>query len=153
MAESFLDWLAGAYLWLKAFHIMAVISWMAGLLYLPRLFVYHCSAEPGSIQAETFKVMERRLLRGIMLPSMIVSVVLGAMLLATPGVAGLGQGWVHAKLSLVALLLVIHHLLGRHRRAFAEDRNKHSERYFRILNEVPAVLMVGIVIFVVVKPF
>ena len=153
MAESLLDWLAGAYLWLKAFHIMAVISWMAGLLYLPRLFVYHCSAEPGSIQSETFKVMERRLLRGIMLPSMIVSIVLGGMLLATPGIGGLGQGWVHAKLSLVALLLVVHHLLGRHRRAFAEDRNKHSERYFRILNEVPAVLMVGIVIFVVVKPF
>ena len=138
-------------LWLKALHIVAVISWMAGLLYLPRLFVYHCEAEAGSRQSETFKVMERRLLRLIMNPAMTVVWVTGPLLAWQMGV--LHDRWLVAKLLLVVLLTVFHHALGRWRTAFAEDRNRHPARYFRIANEVPTVLMVAIVVLVVVKPF
>jgi protoporphyrinogen IX oxidase len=138
-------------LWLKALHIVAVISWMAGLLYLPRLFVYHCEAEPGSKQSETFKVMEQRLLRLIMNPAMIVVWVTGPLLAWQMGV--MHDRWLAAKLVLVVLLSVFHHVLGRRRTAFAEDRNRHSAKYFRIANEVPTLLMMGIVVLVVVKPF
>ncbi len=142
------------YLWLKAVHIIAVIAWMAGLLYLPRLFAYHCRAEPGSAQSESFKVMERRLLRVIMTPAMIVSVGVGAWLLASPGVVDWSvEGWVYAKLALVVALLVLHGLMARWRGDFAVDRNRHGERFYRLMNEVPTLAMIGIVIFVVVKPF
>jgi putative membrane protein len=139
------------YLWLKAFHVMAVISWMAGMLYLPRLFVYHCSAEPGSRQSETFKVMERRLLRGIINPAMVVSWALGLWMVYDGG--WLSAHWLHAKLALVVALSAVHGALVRWTADFAEDRNRHSERFYRIINEVPAVLMIGIVIMVVIKPF
>jgi putative membrane protein len=144
--------LGEAYLWVKALHILAVIAWMAGFLYLPRLFVYHCQAEVGSVQSATFKVMERRLLRGIMNPSMIVAWAAG-LALAVNIEAWSGAGWFHAKLTLLVILTVLHMAAARWRRAFAEDANQHSERFYRIMNEVPAVLMVGIVILVVVKPF
>ncbi|SRR5579871_55720 len=142
---------AGLYLWLKAFHIMAVISWMAGMLYLPRLFVYHCGAEPGSRQSETFKIMERRLLRGIINPAMVVTWALG-LWLAYDG-AWLSAHWLHTKVLLVLALSGIHGMLVRWTADFAADRNRRSERFYRIINEIPAVLMVGIVILVVIKPF
>lgn len=139
------------YEWIKAFHVVAVISWMAGMLYLPRLMVYHAEAQIGSIQSETFKIMERRLLKGIINPAMILTWVLG-LYLAWYGFAFKG-GWLHAKLLLVLILSGIHGVLVKHVRAFAEDKNQKSPRYFRILNEVPAVLMLVIVILVIVKPF
>ena len=144
------------YPWAMAFHVIAVIAWMAGLLYLPRLFVYHCEAPVGSAQSETFKVMERKLSQFIMRPAMLVSVGLGALLVSLPGTPGfLPQAglWVWAKLACVAGLLVSHFAMLRWRDAFAEDRNTRPQRFFRIANEVPTVLMIGIVIFVVVKPF
>ena len=157
------DWLAGLtrispwlYPWAKALHVIAVISWMAGLLYLPRLFVYHCDAPVGSAQSETFKVMERKLSQFIMRPAMLASLGLGGLLIALPGTPGYlptAGLWLWAKLALVAGLLVSHFLMLRWRSAFAEDRNAHPQRFFRIANEVPTLLMVGIVIFVVVKPF
>jgi len=142
---------AGLYPWLKAFHIIAVIAWMAGMLYLPRLFVYHCEAEPGSRQSETFKVMERRLLRAIINPSMVVAWALG-LWLAYDG-NWMEAPWLWAKVLLVVGLSVIHGFLARWTNDFAADRNHHSQRFYRIINEIPAVLMVGIVILVVVKPF
>lgn len=140
------------YLWITALHVISVIAWMAGMLYLPRLYVYHAGVAPGSEASETFKVMERRLLRAITTPAMIASVVFGvALLVMTP--EWLKQGWLHAKLTCVLGLLVVHGLLARSRRAFAEDRNTRSPRYYRVVNEVPTVLMIAIVIFVIVKPF
>jgi len=139
------------YEWIKAFHVVAVISWMAGMLYLPRLMVYHAEAQIGSIQSETFKVMERRLLKGIINPAMIVTWVLGLYLAWS--VFGFKGGWLHAKILLVLILSGIHGMLVRHVKAFAADKNGKTPRYFRILNEVPAVLMLGIVILVIVKPF
>ncbi|MET0193524.1 MAG: protoporphyrinogen oxidase HemJ [Hyphomicrobiaceae bacterium] len=138
-------------LWLKALHIVAVISWMAGLLYLPRLFVYHCEAEPGSKQSETFKVMEQRLFRLIMNPAMLVVWVTGPLLAWQMGV--MHDRWLAAKFVFVILMSGFHHALGRWRTAFAEDRNPHPAKYFRIANEVPTLLMVAIVVLVVVKPF
>jgi protoporphyrinogen IX oxidase len=146
-------WLAGAYLWIKSAHILAVIAWMAGLLYLPRLFVYHALAPTGSDQSETFKVMERRLLHGIMNPAMIATLLFGGLLAATPGVVDWRMGWIWVKLGLVFALLVYHHSLARWRRAFADDRNRHSSRFFRIVNELPTIALIAIVILVVVKPF
>jgi len=139
------------YPWLKAFHVMAVISWMAGMLYLPRLFVYHCGAEIGSRQSETFKVMERRLLRGIINPAMVVSWTLGLWMVYDG--AWIWEHWLQCKLLLVAVLSGLHGMLARWTRDFAADQNRHTERFYRITNEVPAVLMVGIIIMVVIKPF
>jgi putative membrane protein len=140
------------YLWLKALHIIAVISWMAGLLYLPRLMIYHCAAEKGSVQSETFKVMERRLLKAIMTPAMLVSWALG-LYLAFVHVGFAGNGWLHAKLALVVALSASHGFQARWVREFAEDRNTRPQRFYRIANEVPTLLMIGIVILAVVKPF
>ena len=139
------------YLWIKALHVIAVIAWMAGLLYLPRLFVYHCEAQPGSVQSETFKVMERRLLRGIANPAMIATWVFGLWLAWLMGV--FGDNWLHAKLLFVFLLSAYHGMLVRFVRAFAEDRNARPARFFRMINEIPALFMVAIVILIVVKPF
>ena len=146
-------WLAGAYPWIKAFHIVAVVAWMAGLLYLPRLFVYHAEAPVGSDQAQTFMVMERRLLRGIMNPAMGLTIGLGALLAATPGLVDWRQGWFWAKLAMVVGLAVFHHLLVRWRGEFAAGAVPHSPRFFRLINEIPAVVLIAIVILVVVKPF
>ena len=148
-----MDALQAAYLWIKAVHVIAVIAWMAGLLYLPRLFVYHAAAEPVSKQSETFKVMERRLYRAIMHPALAVTAASAALLLATPGAVEWSQGWLHAKLALVAVLILLHLLMGRWRADFAADRNRRSQRFFRIANELPTVLMIAIVLLVVVKPF
>jgi putative membrane protein len=144
------------YLWVKAFHIIAVISWMAGMLYLPRLFVYHCDAEKGSVQSETFKVMERRLLRAIITPAMIATWIFG-LWLAWIGpdsrYGWFGAGWLHAKLLLVLALSAIHGIMARWVRDFAADNNQHSQRFYRIINEVPTILMILIVLLVVLKPF
>jgi putative membrane protein len=139
------------FLWLKSFHIIAVIAWMAGMLYLPRLFVYHCDAEPGSKQSETFKVMERRLLKAIINPAMIATWILGLWLAWEAGF--FRSGWLHWKLLLVLVLSGIHGWFVRLTRDFAHDRNRHSQRFYRIINEVPTVLMVLIVLLVVLKPF
>lgn len=139
------------YEWIKALHVLAVISWMAGMLYLPRLFVYHVDAPAGSQQSETFKIMERRLLKAIMTPAMIVSWAAGLWVAVMIG--AFSQGWFHAKLLLVALLTACHGWLARLVKTFAADLNARPARFYRILNEVPTLLMVGIVIFVIVKPF
>jgi putative membrane protein len=141
----------GLYLWLKALHVIAIIAWMAGMLYLPRLFVYHCVAVPGSVQSETFKVMERRLLRAIINPAMAASWMLG-LWLAWSG-NWFSAPWFHGKLVLVIAMSGVHGMLARWTRDFAADRNRHSQKFFRIMNEVPTLLMIGIVILVVVKPF
>ncbi len=140
-----------AYMWVKAAHVVAIISWMAGMLYLPRLFVYHCEARPGSELSETLKVMERRLLRVIINPAMVLSWVLGLWLGWRGGF--LMAGWFHAKLALVILLSGFHGHLSAAVRRFAEDANTVPVRRWRLLNEVPAVLMIGIVVLVIVKPF
>ena len=139
-----------AYFWLKALHIIAIIAWMAGLLYLPRLFVYHADADPGSELSETLKIMERRLLRAIMNPAMIVSIGAGGALLFYQDFSDI---WLHVKLTAVAGLIVMHMLMARWRKDFEADRNTHGHVYFRIANEVPTVLMILIVIMAVVKPF
>jgi putative membrane protein len=148
-----MSFLLPLYPWIKALHIIAVIAWMAGLLYLPRLFVYHCDVPRGSAESERFKVMERRLLKQIMTPAMIVVWVLGLLLVATPGVLDWSAGWWHVKLLLVILMTGFQGGLSRWRRDFLEDRNTRSQRFYRIANEIPTVLMVVIVIMVVVKPF
>ena len=139
------------YDWIKALHVIAVIAWMAGMLYLPRLFVYHADVEKGSDKSETFKVMERRLLRAIINPAMTAAWVLG-LWLAWRGF-GFSGGWLHAKLAAVVLLSGLHGYLSAAVRRFAEDRNERPARHWRIVNEVPTVLMIAIVILVVVKPF
>jgi protoporphyrinogen IX oxidase len=144
------------YEWIKAFHIIAVIAWMAGMLYLPRLFVYHCAAEPGSVQSETFKVMERRLLRAIINPAMVATWVFGlwlAWLGPDSRYGWFASGWLWAKILLVLGLSVVHGLLARWRKDFAQDRNWHSQKFYRIINEVPTILMILIVLVVVLKPF
>ena len=142
---------ADYYPWVKAGHIIAVIAWMAGMLYLPRLFVYHAQAEIGSDKSETFKVMERRLLRAIINPAMVATWAFGLWLAWK--VFGFAGGWLHAKIMLVLLLSGLHGYLSAAVRKFADDRNTRSVRHWRIVNEVPTVLMVAIVILVVVKPF
>ena len=139
-------------LYIKAFHIISVIAWMAGVLYLPRLFVYHTEAEKGSRQSETFKIMERRLLKAIITPAMIASWVFG-LVLAFHTVDWSQAGWFHLKLVLVVVLSGFTGFLARWTREFAEDRNTHTQRFFRIANEVPTLLMIVIVILAVVKPF
>lgn len=137
--------------WFLAFHIIAVIAWMSGLLYLPRLFVYHTQTKPGSEGSERFKVMERKLLRGIINPSMIAVWILGPLLAWLTG-AYLDL-WLQIKFVLVLILSGIHGMMVRYWKAFRDDRNTRSERFYRIFNEIPALLMVLIVILVVVKPF
>ncbi|MGD9916079.1 MAG: protoporphyrinogen oxidase HemJ [Rhizobiaceae bacterium] len=139
------------YDWVKALHVIAVISWMAGMLYLPRLFVYHAESAPGSEKSETFKVMERRLLRAIINPAMLVSWMAG-LWLAWKGFDFQG-GWLHAKLAAVLVLSGVHGYLSGTVRRFADDRNRRPARHWRIVNEVPTLLMIAIVVLVVVKPF
>lgn len=144
--------LTEAYLWTRALHIMAIISWMAALLYLPRLYVYHCDAAAGSPASEMLKTMERRLLRAIMTPAMMVSLITGIFLLYTPGVVDWSASWIYLKLVFVGGLLLFHGLLARWRREFEADANQRPARFYRIANEVPTLLMIVIVIMVVVRP-
>ena len=139
------------YLWLKALHIIAVIAWMAGMLYLPRLFVYHAMAKPQSEVSETLKRMERRLFNFIMMPAMLITWIVGIFLLLEG--QWLGAGWFHAKFVAVLAMTVLHGLFARWVNEFQADRNKHSDKFYRILNEIPTALLIVIVILVVVKPF
>ena len=143
--------LTSLYPWTKALHVISMIAWMAGMFYLPRLFVYHASAERGSAQSETFKVMERRLYRAIINPAMLVTWAAG-MWLAWKGF-GFSGGWLHGKIALVVVMSGVHGYLGGAVRRFAEDRNEKPARHWRIVNEVPTALMIAIVILVIVKPF
>lgn len=146
------DFISNNYDWFKALHIIAVISWMAGLLYLPRLFVYHADADKGSELSETLKIMERKLLRFIMNPAMIATYVFGLCMIY--GNTALMQGgWMHAKLTFVILLTGFHHMLSASRKKFVKDANTRSAKFYRQINEVPTVLMILIVIMVIVKPF
>lgn len=143
-----MDW----YPIVKALHVVSVIAWMAGLLYLPRLFVYHAAAVPGSETSETFKVMERRLYRAIMNPAMIATWIFGLLMLyMVPD--WFEDGWMHAKLFLVVVMTATHHLMGRWRKGFATDENEKSARYYRIVNEIPTLIMVVVVFLVITKPF
>jgi len=140
-----------SYEWLKTFHVIAVISWMAGMLYLPRLFVYHATAKVGSELSETLKVMEHRLLRYIINPALIATYIFGVWML-TINDNLLHESFIHIKLTAVLGMQIAHAFLARYRRAFAQDRNVHSAKFFRILNEVPTVLMIIIVIMIVARP-
>ena len=148
-----MEFLADFYLTIKALHIIAVIAWMAGMLYLPRLFVYHVEAAKGSATSETFKVMEEKLLRIIMTPAMLATWVFGLLLAFLPQVDAWSSGWFHAKLLLLFLLTGIHGFFAKLRKDFAADQNERPARFFRIINEVPTALMIGIVFLVVLKPF
>jgi len=142
---------ATAYLWVKALHIISVLSWMAGLLYLPRLFVYHAQTETGSGLSETLKIMERRLLRAIMNPAMVASWIFG--LVMALDLQAWDQGWFHVKLLAIVLMTGMHMMMARWRKDFAVDQNVRGHKFYRFANEVPTVLMIVVVIFVVVKPF
>jgi putative membrane protein len=146
LSDFVLDW----YLWIKWLHVVSVIAWMAGLLYLPRLYVYHCGVEPGSATSETFKVMERRLLRAIMNPAMVAAWTFGGLMLTVQDWSG---WWLKAKVALILALTWHHHLQALWRKDFAADRNVRPARFYRIQNEVPTLLMLVVVLLVVVKPF
>lgn len=145
--------LAPYYLWIKAFHIIAIIAWMAGQFYLPRLFVYHCQTKVGSEESERFKVMERKLQRMIINPAMICAFIFGVLLALIPGIVDMHSGWWLTKIIAILLLFGFHGACSRWRRQFFKDENKHSEKFYRYMNEIPTILMIIIVIMVVVKPF
>jgi putative membrane protein len=140
------------YLWIKALHVIGVIAWMAGMLYLPRLYVYHCAAPIGSAQSETFKIMERRLLRGIVNPAMVATYLFGIALLVLPEGPDWREKWLIAKIALVLALSAMHGLFARWRKDFAADRNTRTARFYRFMNEAPTLLMIAIVILVIVRP-
>ena len=148
-----IELLAPFYLWVKSFHLMAVMAWMAGLFYLPRLYVYHTQIAPGGEESARFMKMERLLLRAIMNPAMIATWLLGLILVLTPGIVSWMSGWWHLKLLSVLAMTGFHGMLSKARREFAADGRVHTERYWRIMNEVPTLLMIIIVIMVIVKPF
>ena len=144
----------GAYYeWFKALHVISVIAWMAGMLYLPRLYVYHADAAPGSDKSETFKIMERRLLKAITTPAMVASFIFGTLMLATPGVIDWSTGWIWAKIALIVAMTAMHGFLGKWRKDFEADRNTRPGKFYRMMNEVPTLLMILVVILVIVKPF
>jgi len=141
------------YPWTKAFHIISMVAWMAGMFYLPRLYVYHCELVPGSAESERFKVMEFRLLKQIINPAMIATWTIGILLVLTPGVIDWSWGWWHVKLAAVLLMSGFHGAMSRWRRDFVQDRNRRSHRFYRIANEVPTLLLIVIVIMVIVRPW
>jgi putative membrane protein len=147
------DFILTHYLWFKSFHLVAVIAWMAGLLYLPRLFVYHANAAKNSDVSETFKVMEMRLYRFIMQPAMGLTWLFGGLMLYANHEAIMAMGWMHAKLTLVIAMTGLHHIFGSWRKKFAADANTKSPKFYKIWNEAPTVLMIAIVVLVIVKPF
>ena len=148
-----MDWLWFATTWVKALHVISVIAWIAGMMYLPRLFVYHTAAEKGSIQSETFKIMERRLYRGIITPAMAATWIFGLIMVFTPGIIDWHEGWVWVKAVSVIALSGIHGYYGRQVRNFAADRNERPHGFWRVVNELPFVLVIIIVIMVIVRPF
>ena len=151
--ETLNNFLTNNYLWIKAFHVISVITWMAALLYLPRLFVYHTTAKKHSDSSEMLKIMEYRLQKFIMNPAMLFTIIFGVFLLKTNGIINWTEKWIYFKLLGVFLLLVVHNLLGRYRKDFFLDKNKHSGRFYKILNEVPTILLIVIILLVYLKPF
>jgi putative membrane protein len=145
--------MAEMYPWFKSLHIIAVIAWMAALLYLPRLFVNHVGLAKGSEASEMLKGMERRLMRAIMRPSLVMTVLFGGALLSVPGVVDWSMGWIYVKLTAVLVMIAMHGLMEKWLAAFQRDANTQSSRFFRVINEVPALLMIVIVVMVVAKPF
>jgi putative membrane protein len=148
-----IGWLSEAYPWIKSLHIVSIVAWMAGLLYLPRLYVYHSMAPVESDRSEIFKVMERRLLRGIMTPAMLATWGFGLLLAGIPGVVDWRMSWIWIKLALVVALTVFHIALAHWRGQFSVDQNRHSTGFFRLVNELPTLALIAIVVLVVVKPF
>ena len=148
-----IDALSVFYPWTKALHVISMVAWMAGMFYLPRLYVYHCDMQPGSRESERFKVMEYRLLKQIINPAMIATWIFGILLVLTPGVIDWTSGWWHVKLTAVLLMSGFHGAMSKWRREFMEDRNKRSHRYYRFANEVPTLLLMVIVVMVIVRPF
>lgn len=140
------------FLWLKAFHIIAMVAWFAGLFYLPRLFVYHSTAK-DNISIERFKTMERRLYYAITYPAAVVTTLLGIWLFTLSWKGYLASGWMHAKLTAVVILWGYHGFCGRYLRQFEAGKNIHTDKFFRIFNEIPTILLIFIVIMVVIKPF
>jgi putative membrane protein len=145
--------LAPLYLWIKALHVVSMVAWMAGMFYLPRLFVYHCAVRRGSAEGERFKLMERRLLKQIVNPAMVATFGFGILLILTPGVIDWAAGWWHVKLAAVLAMAALHGMMSRWRRDFLHDRNTRPARFFRIANEVPTLLLLLIVVMVIVRPF
>ncbi|HET6183438.1 MAG TPA: protoporphyrinogen oxidase HemJ [Acetobacteraceae bacterium] len=145
--------LISLYPWVKSFHIISMVAWMAGMFYLPRLYVYHCDTRPGSAESERFKVMERRLLKQIINPAMIATFAFGILLILTPGVIDWSWGWWHVKIAAVIAMTALHGAFARWRKDFLHDRNRHSARFYRIANELPTLLLVIIVVMVIVRPF
>jgi protoporphyrinogen IX oxidase len=148
-----MSFLAPFVLWLKALHVIAMVAWMSGLFYLPRLYVYHCQVAPGSAEGERFKVMERRLLKQITTPAMIVTWIAGLLMAGIPGVVDMHALWFPVKFVLVLLMTGFHGACSRWRRDFLNDRNRRPEKFYRIANEVPTLLLIAIVVLVIVKPF
>jgi len=148
-----MEWLSQHYLWIKALHVISVISWMAALFYMPRLFVYHTQVKEGTEAYALFIKMERRLHIIIMTPAMLSSLFFGALLLSIPGIVQWSQGWIHVKLLLVVIMLAFHMMFIKYRKDFILNRNTKKQRYYRTINEVPVVIMICIVILAVVKPF
>ena len=148
-----IDALSVFYPWTKALHVISMVAWMAGMFYLPRLYVYHCDMQPGSRESERFKVMEYRLLKQIINPAMIATWIFGILLMLTPGAIDWTSGWWHVKLTAVLLMSGFHGAMSKWRREFMEDRNKRSHRYYRFANEVPTLLLMVIVVMVIVRPF
>ena len=145
--------MAEYYQWFKALHIISVVAWMAGMLYLPRLYVYHADAEPGSDKSETFKLMERRLLRAITNPAMVSSFIFGGLMMTTPGAIDWDSGWIWVKIAMIAGLGGVHGMYARWRRAFEADRNTRPAKFYRMWNEAPTIPLIVIVIMAVVEPF
>lgn len=149
-----MEFLVGWALWIKALHVISVIAWMAGMLYLPRLYVYHCDAAPGTPASEMLKVMERRLLKAIINPAMVASFLFGGLLLATPGLIDWSAGWIWLKLALVVFGMGgLHGAVARWQKDFAADRNRRPARFYRFANEAPTLILIVVVILVIVKPF
>jgi putative membrane protein len=148
-----MDWVGFAETWVKALHVISVIAWIAGMMYLPRLFVYHSAAEKGSIQSETFKIMERRLFHGIVSPAGGLTWLFGLTMVFTPGIVDWSQGWPWVKAVAVIALSGIHGFYARQVRSFATDTNTRPQGFWRVVNELPFVLVIVIVIMVIVKQF
>lgn len=148
-----IPYFAHFYPWTKAFHVISMIAWMAATFYLPRLFIYHCDVAPGTESSERFKVMEYRLTKAIMNPAMIATWLFGIMLILTPGIIDWSDHWWQVKFTCVLLMAGYHGMLSRWRRQFMADANRHSQKFYRVMNEVPTVLMIIIVIMVIVRPF
>ena len=148
-----IELLADFYPWIKSLHVISVIAWMAGMLYLPRLYVYHCSVRTGTAESARFKMMEYRLMRYITNPAMMAAWTFGTLLVLTPGTMEWNQGWWLVKFTCLILLSAVHGLLSIWRRGFCADANRHPARYYRIANEMPTLLMIVIVFMVIAKPF